>query len=360
MSAKYIQIADLLRNLIENRAGDIFQLPTENALCQKYNVSHQTVRKALSVLEAEHLIEKRQGSGSYTTGLLNKEKQNNIAILIRSDTEYVYPRLLADLCAALQEHGFSSTAYVTDNHISKEREILQHLIDNPVRGILSEGCKTCFPTPNHDLYERLSQRGTSVLFFRGSYSNLPDFPSVQDDYYEGGYSLGKHLASLGHRKIGGIFQTDDAQCIEQCYGVLCALRDEHITFPEECICCFDTSQLTALQKKQDTGFLTGFLAKQLKNVTAVVCCNDEIAYWLVKELTYKNIRVPDDVSVVCFEHSYLSDLSSVQITSLLHTEQKMGTAAAESILKLIKNVPVFSQKLPCRLAVKRSSGPPPA
>lgn len=343
MSAKYIQIANLLRNLIEERAGDVFQLPTENALCQKYNISHQTVRKALSVLEAERLIERRQGSGSYTTGLLNKEKQNNIAILIRSDTEYIYPRLLADLCAALQKHGFSSTAYVTENQISREREILQYLLDNPVRGILSEGCKTSLPTPNHDLYERLSQRGASVLFFRGSYSNLPGFLSVQDDHYEGGYSLGKYLASIGHRTIGGIFQADDAQCMEQCCGVLCALRDEHISFSEECICSFDAAQLTALRKKQDTGFLTGFLAKQLKNVTAVVCCNDEIAYWLIKEMTYKNIRVPDDISVVCLEQSYLSELSPVTITSLSHTEQKIGTAAAESIIKLIKDIPVSSQ-----------------
>lgn len=89
MTAKYVQIANMLRELIEKRAGDIFQLPTETALCQKYGVSHQTVRKALSVLEDEHLIIKRQGSGSYTTGLLNKENKNDIAILICSNTEYI-------------------------------------------------------------------------------------------------------------------------------------------------------------------------------------------------------------------------------------------------------------------------------
>ena len=59
MSAKYIWLAGLLKNLIEENTGDTFKLPTEAALCQKYGVSRQTVRKALSVLEAEHLIEKR-------------------------------------------------------------------------------------------------------------------------------------------------------------------------------------------------------------------------------------------------------------------------------------------------------------
>lgn len=359
MSAKYIQIANLLKDLIEKNAGDTFRLPTEADLCQKYNVSRQTIRKALSILEDERLIEKRQGSGSYTTGLLNQAEKNSIAVLICSDTEYNYPKLLADICGTLKKHGFSSTVYVTENQISQERKILQHLLKNPVRGILSEGCKTAFPTPNHDLYNRLSEKGIFALFFHGNYSNLPAFPSVKDDDYEGGYSLGKYLASLGHKKIGGIFKNDDIQSAEQCFGVLSALRDEGISFCEECIYSFNSIQLTALQKKQDTGFLAEFASKLMKNVTAVICCNDEIAYWLMKELTYKKLRIPDDISIVCFDRSYLSDLSSIQITSLSYQDQKMGVIAAEEILKLIKGFSVSSQKLSRFLNIKRSSGPPP-
>lgn len=359
MPAKYIRLAGLLKNLIEKNAGDTFRLPSEAALCQKYNVSRQTVRKALSVLEEEHLIEKRRGSGSYATGLLNQTDKNHVAVLVCSDTEYIYPRLLADLCPALQAHGFSFTVYTTGNQISKEREILQYLLENPVRGIVSEGCKTAFPTPNGDLYNRLAAQGVSILFFRGNYGNLPDFFSVKDDNYEGGYYLGKYLSSLGHKKIGGIFMTDDIQGTEQCFGVLSALRDEHLPFCEDCICRFDTARLTALQKRQDTGFLSEYASRLLKNVTAVVCCNDEIAYWLIKELTYKKVRVPDDISVVCFGRSYLSDLSSVPITSLFHKDHKIGICAAESILKLMKGASVSSQKLPWHLTVKRSCGPPP-
>lgn len=356
MSAKYIQLANLLKNLIEKNAGDTFKLPTEAALCQKYGVSRQTVRKALSVLEEEHLIEKRRGSGSYSTGLSGEAEKDTVAVLVCSDTEYIYPELLADLRTRLQENGLSCTVHVTDNQISREREILQQLLEHPVRGILSEGCKTAFPTPNHDLYSRLAQKGTSILFFRGNYSNLPDYPSVKDDNYEGGYYLGKYLASLGHKKIAGIFKGDDIQGFERCFGLFSALRDENISFCEECICFFDTAQLIGLQKKQDTGFLSEFILKQLKNSTAVVCYNDEIAYWLIKELAYKNLRVPEDISIVCFDNSYLSELSTVQITSLSHKNHEMGTVAAQMLIKLMKGQPAASQKLPWHLASKHSCG----
>lgn len=359
MSAKYVRLADLLKKLIEESTGDSFRLPTEAALCKKYGVSRQTVRKALSVLEAQHFIEKRQGSGSYATGLLGREEKNTVVVLVCSDTEYIYPGLLADIRGVLQEAGFSCTVHVTDNQISKEREILQLLLENPVRGILSEGCKTEFPTPNQDLYDRLAKKGTSILFFHGNYSNMPDYLSVRDDNYGGGYYLGKYLASLGHKKIAGIFKRDDAQGIERYFGLLSALRDENIPFCEESVGFFDTAELTALQNKQDTGFLSEFVLKQLKNSTAVVCYNDEIAYWLMKELTYKNLRIPEDISVVCFDNTYLSELSSIQLTSLSHKNHEMGTAAAEAVLKLIKGKPVSSQKLSWHLVDRRSCGPVP-
>lgn len=360
MPAKYVRLANLLKNLIEENAGDVFRLPTEDALCRKYNVSRQTVRKALSVLEAEHLIEKRQGSGSYTTGLFGRAEKNTVAILVTSDTEYIYPGLLADMRNSLQNNGFSCTVYVTENRISREREILLHLLEHPVRGILSEGCKTSFPTPNHDLYSQLAGRGTSVLFFHGSYPNLPDFLSIKDDNYGGGYYLGKYLTSLGHKNIAGIFKSDDIQGTERCFGMLCALRDENILSCGENVCYFDTAQLTALQKKQDTGFLSEFAAKLARNITAVVCYNDEIAYWLIKELSYRNLRVPEDISIVCFDNSYLSELSPVQITSLSHKNHEMGTTAADAILKLMKGSSASPQKLPWHLTAKRSCAPPSA
>lgn len=360
MPAKYIQLANQIKSLIEENTGESFRLPTEAALCQTYGVSRQTVRKALSVLEAEHLIEKRQGSGSFATGLFLSPEKNNVAVLVCSDTEYIYPGLLSDIRGALQDKGFSAIVYVTGNQISREREILMELLEHPVRGILSEGCKTSLPTPNHDLYERLFQKGTSILFFHGSYSNLPDFPSIKDDNYGGGYYLGKYLSSLGHKRIAGIFKTDDIQGMERLFGLLSALRDENIPLEENCICHFNTAQLNALQKKQDTGFLSEFISRHLKYATAVACHNDEIAYWLIKELSYKNIRIPADISVVCFDNSYFSDLSLVRISSLSHKKHEMGNIAAESILKMMKGSSVSSQKIPWHLTVKRSAGPPPA
>ncbi len=62
----YYQVAEVLRERIlsgEWRPGD--QIPTEDELCQLFQVSRTTVRYALSTLVSEGLIFRKQGHGTY-------------------------------------------------------------------------------------------------------------------------------------------------------------------------------------------------------------------------------------------------------------------------------------------------------
>ena len=62
----YLQLADTLRDKIfsgEYVFGDT--LPTERSMAQKYGISHLTVRKALSLLQDEGLIQRLQGKGTF-------------------------------------------------------------------------------------------------------------------------------------------------------------------------------------------------------------------------------------------------------------------------------------------------------
>ncbi len=360
MAAKYRVLADRLREELGRSSGKQgYKLPTELELTARYQLSRQTVRHALRLLEEEGLIHRRQGSGSYATGLTPSAAPRQIAVVASFMDDYIFPAILHEATEVFSRQGYSTAVYATENRVSREREILLRLLEEPMSGLLVEGSKTALPTPNGDLYQRLRQAGTPMVFLHGAYGELSGVPCVADDNYGGGYYLGKYLTSLGHKKIAGIFKSDDIQGTERCFGLLCALRDENILSCEEHICYFDTAQLAALQTKQDTGFLSEFAAKQLKNTPAVVCYNDEIAYWLIKEFSYKNLRIPEDISIVCFDNSYLSELSSVRITSLSHKSHEMGTTAAEAILKLMKGSAVSPQKLTWHLAARQSCAPPP-
>lgn len=356
MSAKYVRLANTLREmLLQNEKQTGYKLPSENSLCRQYHLSRQTVRLALQLLAQEGLIEKRQGSGSFSTGL--GTMQNTIALILNQAEEYLSPALLSDIKSQLRSRGYSLLVYSTFYKISNERKILEELLSSPIRGLIVEGCKTALPNPNIDLYEQLRSKGTAILFINGAYPSYPESICVKDDNFYGGYLLGKHLIQNHHSHIAGIFKIDDLQGLERYQGLMASQRDFKIPFSDESILWFTSQELVMLEQKSDTSFLTAFLHRLREQYSAVVCHNDEIAYYLIREFSYAGIRVPEDISVVSFDNSYMSELGTPRITSLSHKAHELGTAAAQCLLDLIQGQPALSHELSWQLVSKGSDSP---
>ena len=355
MALKYQLLADRLREELTRNSGQQgYKLPTELELTQRYRLSRQTVRHALRLLEEEGLIQRRQGSGSYTTGLLPDAPPRQIAVVTSFMDDYIFPAILHDASGVFARQGYATTVYATENQVSREREILLRLLEAPMSGLLVEGSKTALPTPNGDLYQRLRQAGIPMVFLHGAYRDLSGVPCVADDNFGGGYQLGRHLTGRGHREIAGIFKSDDVQGPQRYHGVLSAIRDAGLPIRDSRFAWYDTEDRRRLLEEKDSRLLAEFLAKRLEGATAVVCYNDEIAYHLVQTLLAAGRRVPEDVAVVSFDNSYLSQICPVPLTSLSH-RSRMGRAAAEQMLALLGGGASHSRFLDWELVV-RSSG----
>lgn len=359
MAAKYKDLATRLADMLTTNVNNgIYRLPTEAELGRQYQVSRQTVRQALALLASQGLITTRQGSGSYATGLSADDSRNTIALLIRSEQEHIYPELIGDIRAVLSGKGYSLQVYPTDNQVAKEREFLQEISGRPPRGLIVEPCKSALPNPNLDHYEQLHRRDIPLIFLHGVYKTLPWAVCVKDDNYYGGIQLGQHLLDQGHTRLAGFFKLDDMQGIERYHGLQHCMRDAGLLIPDERIGWYTSAQLDLLEKKQDARFLSDFIHKQLPGCSALVCQNDEIAYWMINELSYAGLEVPQDITVVCFADSYLSELSHVRITTLAHRPHEMARCAADCMLRSLQRLPVSSQELPWELVIRESDAAP--
>ena len=355
MAPKYRSIADTLRRETENGIySDSRLLPTEQQLCERFETSRQTVRRALLVLEEEGLITRRQGSGSH---LREPEKPRalpgrTVAVVTTYISDYIFPDILRGVETVLSANGSAPLLFATQNQVSTERKILQTLLTmKDLDGVLVEGTKTALPNPNLDLYEKLTARGVRIVFINGIYPELAGTPSVLADNRGGGRMLVEYLHSKGHRNIAGIFKNDDMQGTLRYAGFAQALRDLGLPMEDERLVWYDTQTRTFFS---DDAFVDGIL-ERFTGCSAIVCYNDEVAVRVVSGLKRRGVRIPAEMAVVSFDNSTYSDLAPVRITSLSHGRQNLGELSAGLMLRLLAGEACESVVVPWQLEEKESS-----
>ena len=347
MAAKYLRLAAELRQLCASlRQQGQSRLPGEQALCDSYHCSRETVRHALELLAEEGLILRMHGSGTYLSG--DPARGMRIAVVTSS------LQLFRDLERVFSAQGFSVEAYATGNRVMEERAVLERLLSDPPAGILLEGAKTALPSPNLDLLTRIETLRIPLVFLHAGFPVPEAAPCVQDDNAGGAKLLTRYLLDRGHREIAAVLKSDDRQGHERYEGFISTLLKAGCTVREERIFWFDTVQREALIAGRDE-WMYAFIRRRLPGCTAVLCYNDEIAYPMIHCLRAEGLRVPEDMAVVSFDNSHYCTNGPVSITSLAHERHQMGSTAAGALLDLIRGRSVHSVQLPWSIR-ERASG----
>ena len=268
--AKYEQLAATLRSEVRQilRQGGS-KLPSEAEIAGRYHMSRQTVRHALKLLEEEGIIRRRQGSGSYIQNQELSDDPRQIAVITTFPDDYIFPTILHDTQNSFSQAGYSTLVFATENKVTREWEILTRLLEQNISAVLVEGSRTALPTPNSDLYQQLHDRGTPNLFLHGVYSNLSGFPCLMDDNFSGGYQLAQYVLSKGHRRIAGIFKSDDIQGPQRYHGVVSALRDNGIAIRDDGFFWYDSEARSVLLRSHGSDVLPEFVEHRLGDATAV-------------------------------------------------------------------------------------------
>ncbi len=334
----YRQVYDWVQGQIASGAlkeGD--RMPTEKELAERFGVSRQTIRHATGLLVEEKVLTRIQGSGTYI-GCIAKPRRTRrsmrIAVISTFYESYIFPPILRGIEHTLSAAGYAVQVSFTDNRTERERRILQQILSgDEVDGLLVEPSQSALPNPNLPLYEELSKRHIPILFFHASYPELP-FPCVRMDDAAMGEQAAKILLDHGHKKIGGIFKSDDRQGKLRYQGFLKAMAEAGLPTGGPEIVWIDT------QETKDLAPIGAYVLSRWQNVTGAVCYNDEVAVQLVDIAERAGILVPEDLSLVGMDDANLAGVCRVPLTTLQHPKEALGEKAAENLLRMIDN-PAF-------------------
>ncbi len=330
--AKYQEIVGWISEQIDK--GDYppgSKIPSENELCRKFGISRQTVRHAIAYLIEEGKLTAERGSGTYVKGDFVENSSKRIAVVTTYVDSYIFPKTIQGIENKLTEYGYTMQLSFTGNTFTKERAILQDILDNgDVAGLIIEPSRSALPNPNIDLLTELDRRGTRILFLNSNYTQLP-FPHVSLADKECAYHAVRELIQAGHRSIACILKLDDRQGHERYSGYLKAMMEAGLPVKDEWVVWLDTDDISHMKDNYER------IRRRFEGCTALFAYNDQVAVDAIGILQAAGIKVPGRMSVVSMDDSDMAMMNGLALDSVPHPKERLGAKAAENIIHLIHN-----------------------
>lgn len=286
------QMVDILRAGIAHGEWREW-LPGERALCEKYQVSRNTLRAALEQLKREKVIEARHGSGNRILGAARTRtgplRSRDVALLSPEPLERLRPTQtlwIDELRSMLSErscrlHVFHGRQYFRAN----PGRALQRLIaENP------HGCWVL--TLSNAAIQRWFARNKVRCIVAGSVHSGLDLPYRDLDHR----AMCRHAAGMllaqGHRRLALVIARSQlAGDLESEIGFVEGVRKSLHSGAEVVVGRHDGTV-------SGLGFVLRRLVDQDTPVTALLVANAYHYLTVVSRLAQMGRRVPQDVSVV--------------------------------------------------------------
>jgi DNA-binding LacI/PurR family transcriptional regulator len=343
------------------RAAD--RLPSEAQLVKTFRVSRPTVARALQDLQAEGLIERRAGSGTYLrhSAAPPLPALRQLALLIPGlGTTEIFELISGELASLARVQGYSllwgsSTAPRADADPSLEHaaELCEQFIARRVSGVFFAPFELAGEKQgaSQRLAETLRQAGIPVLLLDRDvlpFPNRSDFDIVGIDNLAGGYLLAEHLIKLGCKRLAFVARPHSAPTVDaRIAGAREALVRHRLDTPRNWVQFGDPA---------DPKFVRGLTAG--RQWDAFICANDHTAAVLLRSLEREKLRVPKDARVVGFDDVKYATLLGVPLTTIHQPCRDIAVTAFRAMLDRIAEpaLPARCMLVTPRLVVRESCG----
>jgi len=283
---------------------------------------------------------------------LRNRRSKLFGVVVSALTNPVYARTLMAIEEQAHELGYQLLFSQTLNLPDREHKVIRHLLSRRVDGLFITPVYRLEPTAV--IYDELRKRGTPVVLLGHKAPFCQHFVNVETDDLAASYAATRHLLELGHRRIaffGGSPAVPAAQ--ERLEGYRRALRESDIQLDDRLIFAaggtIEEGEKAALQ-----------MLNESPGATAVQAVNDLVAIGAATVFLQQGLRIPRDLSIVGFGNVLISEHFRVPLTTVRQPKFRLGAAAMESMLRVLRGEQPNTKRLPAELAIRDSTGPPPA
>jgi len=270
--------------------------------------------------------------------------------LITPDPSYYFPQIVDGAVERTRALGGRVVLGVSLYEAERERAQIARMLSGGADALLV----TTTVADSFDRFAQLSEAPVPVVMVERSVENAPvgdELESVRTDHSAGAVIGIRHLAELGHERIGMYFvETPSAPFLR--VGVRRAL--ERLDLPP-------VSPVAEVPEGDSGDLARSFLRSALDaGVTAVLAHSDHYAVELTGIALEMGLDVPGDLSILTFDDSFAA-LAAVPLTAVTPPGRDIGRLAAAMAFERLASTDTVSAArhvtLRPRLTVRESTGP---
>ncbi len=328
-------------------AGDT--LPTRMELATKYNTARATVDRALQELSREGVV---SGTNGKRTTVVSPNAALMRIVVVWKPTDARLSRksgeFFGDLtsgieqaCADLQLEVHFRTAETDDCE-----QVMQ---ETGARGLLAL-------RPQYSdcvVLEHLRDKGIAVVAVPGILEEHK-LPSLSSDNFMGIRQAVDHLVELGHHSIGYVsLQATVPDQFERIQAWFSAMQQHHLPINPGTVClAHENTDESYVQVLKDW-------CSNATMPTAFIAGDFLMALSLLNVLQEAGIRVPEDISIVCYDDPPAAAHVAPPLTVVRQSIPTLGQRAVENLVALIKGQAVpASERIPTEFIVRKSTARP--
>jgi LacI family transcriptional regulator len=307
-------------------------------------VSHSTVSRCLndSPLVSEKTKEKIKKIAeelhfefNSNARYLSTKKTGTVAVIFpeASNEKFMFSYYLSvmmyDIQAFFEKSSIDCLITTSRNRHTGESNIMKIINKKKVDGLI-----IVHPDISQDILKKIDHTGIPYVFlhYKPVFKNIENYNYVTTDHFKGGYIATGHLLKNGLKKIITVsidtHITGDIQFEERTEGYRKALKE------------FGIRDERIIPGKANFQF--GFdLVKNnfdsIKGADAIFAQADVIALGLMKALSEKNIRVPDDISIIGYDDLEIGNIVNPGLTTVHQPVDEQVFYGCSRLIELMGN-----------------------
>jgi len=330
-------------------------------IAERANVSVMTVSKALrdepdvsaATKTRIKLLAQQMGYVPDSTAQgLRTRTTKLFGLVIPSLANPIFSRIVLAIQERAYELGYDVLLAYSLYTPEREEACIRRFLSRRVDGLFL--CPVYRLASEARAYEEVMARQVPTVVLGHSRPFCSQFVNVEADDLLGGYAATQHLLKLGHKRIAFLAGPPATPWTQERFeGYRRALRERGLDVDDKLV-------FQAGRSIEDGAKAAGQMIQEACEATAVQAANDMVAVGCAEVLLAQNLKIPEDVSIVGFGDTMLSEHFRVPLTTVSQPKHRLGNAAVEAMLQLLCGQRPEPKRLPTQLIVRASSGIPPA